>query len=74
VSSPPFIKHIALLHQALAKMAARAGAELEFLPACVSSILWMPWIRRAPWVRQNLRYDSVWWRQLTYLGCVYGPE
>jgi|SRR5579862_1695466 len=27
-----------------------------------------------PWVRQNLRYDSVWWRQLAYFGCVYGPE
>ena len=26
------------------------------------------------WLRQNLRYDGLWWRKFAYLGCVYGPE
>jgi lauroyl/myristoyl acyltransferase len=25
-------------------------------------------------LRQNLRFDGLWWRKFAYLGCVYGPE
>ena len=25
-------------------------------------------------MRQNLRFDGLWWRKFAYLGCVYGPE
>jgi lauroyl/myristoyl acyltransferase len=29
---------------------------------------------RLAWLRQNLRYDGLWWRKFAYLGCVYAPE
>ena len=25
-------------------------------------------------LRENLRYDGLWWRKFAYVGCVYGPE
>ena len=25
-------------------------------------------------LRQNLRFDGLWWRKLAALGCAYGPE
>ena len=25
-------------------------------------------------LRQNLRFDGLWWRKFAYLSCVYGPE
>ena len=25
-------------------------------------------------LRENVRFDGLWWRKFAYLGCVYGPE